>query len=130
MCNAVCLTTIAAEVERNRFRISFFDNAAQCWSNFSARRIQHLVEMTQVFFGITNDSDPVELISAAVRQNEIVAPPDVRKRRCDVSRHRIGMKLFVCYDPHLDLLLPHHREQHRVETFPQPALSHGLLFAH
>src|SRR5687767_10357122 len=129
MCKTVGCTAHTSDVESNRFGVSFFDDATQCWCDVSAWRIQDLEEIFQVFFGITDNREAVEFVTPAIGKNEKVAPANVRKRRRYVSCYGIGVKLFVRYDPHLDLLLPHHRQQHRVEPFLQPTFSHRLLLS-
>ena len=80
-----------------------------------------------MFFGIADESDAIEFVTTAISEDEKVTTAVIRKRRCDVFRDWIGVKLFIRHDPHLDLLLAHHRQQHRVETFLQPRFTHGLL---
>jgi len=82
-----------------------------------------------VLFGISNYRNAIEFISSAIRKDKEVAAADVGKWRRDVSCDGIRMKLFIRYDPHLDLLLTHHRQQHRIEAFLQPHFADGLLFA-
>src|ERR1700741_1768341 len=65
-----------------------------------------------------------------MRKNKEVASAHVGNRRRDIFRYRIGMKLFIGHDPHVDLLLAHQREQHGVESFLEPTLTQRLLFTH
>src|SRR5690349_23296732 len=83
-----------------------------------------------MFFAITDESDAIQFLSTAISEDEELAPADVGKRRRDVFRDWIGVEFFVRDDPHVDLLLAHHREEHRVQPFLQPGFTHGLLLAH
>ena len=82
-----------------------------------------------MFFAITDYSDAIEFVSTAIGEDEKLTTAVVWKRRCDVFRDWIGVKLFIYDDPHVDLLLTHHREKHRVEAFLQPRFTDGLLLA-
>jgi len=55
----------------------------------------------------------------------------LRERRAQPERRRwdAESRHFIYDDPHLDLVLTHHREEHCIEAFLQPRFTHGLLFA-
>jgi hypothetical protein len=83
--------------------------------------------LAQPLFGEAGDRDAPQPLLARVDEYEVVAPAGVRPRRRYVLRERIVMKLLVDDDPHVDLVAPHHREQHLVARFEPPFADGELL---
>ena len=64
----------SSHVERDRFRVSFFNDATQSCCDISARRIQDFEEMLQVFFRITNQREAIEFVSTTIGKDKEIAP--------------------------------------------------------
>ena len=80
-----------------------------------------LEEALHVFFRKAGDSDLAQCVSG-VDEKEEVAVAGIGARRRDVLGKRVIMELFVDDDPHVDVMPPHHVEDHRVALY-QPGLA-------